>query len=106
MTLYKRGNIYWAYVSIDGVRHHRLMLLGRVPFRGSPSELMYQHQHAPLPLEQLKDVPQSFVVLLERLLQKDPAKRPQSPAELQALLRTLRRTQNLRWPTPASQTPI
>ena len=64
------------------------MLLGRVPFRGSPSELMYQHQHAPLPLEQLKDVPQSFVVLLERLLQKDPAKRPQSPAELQALLRT------------------
>ena len=65
------------------------MLLGRVPFRGSPSELMYQHQHAPLPLEQLKDVPQSFAVLLERLLQKDPAKRPQSPAELQALLRTL-----------------
>jgi len=23
MTLYKRGNIYWAYVSIDGVRHAR-----------------------------------------------------------------------------------
>jgi TolB-like protein len=51
---------------------------------------MYQHQHAPLPLEQLKDVPGPLVVLLETLLQKDPAKRPQSPAELQALLRTLR----------------
>jgi tetratricopeptide (TPR) repeat protein len=30
-----------------------------------------------------------LVVLLETLLQKDPAKRPQSPAELQALLHTL-----------------
>ena len=52
------------------------MLIGRVPFRGSPSELMYQHQHAALPVEQLKGVPQSFVVLLERLLQKDPRETP------------------------------
>ena len=33
---------------------------------------MYQHQHAPLPLEQLEDVPQPVVVLLEKLLEKDP----------------------------------
>ncbi|HTD17691.1 MAG TPA: serine/threonine-protein kinase, partial [Chthoniobacterales bacterium] len=66
------------------------MLTGRVAFRGAPGEVMYQHQHAPLPLEQIKDVPQPLVILLEALLQKDPAKRPQSPAELQALLRTLR----------------
>ena len=65
------------------------MLTGQTPFRGSPSEVMYQHQHAALPLEQVKDVPQPFVVLLEALLQKDPAKRPQSPSELQVLLRPL-----------------
>jgi hypothetical protein len=39
------------------------MLTGRVPFRGAPGEVMHQHQHAPLPLEQLKDVPQPLVVL-------------------------------------------
>jgi serine/threonine protein kinase len=66
------------------------MLTGRAPFRGSPAELMYKHQHTALPLEKLKDVPQPFVVLLEALLQKDPARRPKNPAELQALLRTLR----------------
>jgi serine/threonine protein kinase len=48
------------------------MLIGRVPFRGSPSELMYQHQHAALPVEQLKGVPQPVVVLIEALLEKDP----------------------------------
>src|SRR5271167_4016744 len=30
------------------------MLTGKVPFRGTPAEVMYRHQHAPLPLEQLK----------------------------------------------------
>jgi TolB-like protein len=65
------------------------MLTGRAPFRGAPGEVMHQHQHAPLPLEQLTEVPHPLVVLLETLLQKDPAKRPQSPAELQALLQTL-----------------
>src|ERR1700692_3339527 len=30
------------------------MLTGEVPFRGTPAEVMYKHQHAPLPLEQLK----------------------------------------------------
>jgi hypothetical protein len=23
MSLFKRGNIWWAYVSIDGIRHHK-----------------------------------------------------------------------------------
>ena len=48
------------------------MVTGQAPFRGSSAEVMYQHQHAPLPLEQLKDVPQPVVVLLEVLLEKDP----------------------------------
>ena len=58
------------------------MLTGRAPFRGSPSEVMYEHQHARLPLEQLRDVPQPVVVLLEALLEKNPARRIRSPAEL------------------------
>src|SRR5258708_10620453 len=45
-----------------------------ISFRGSSVEVMYQHQHAPLPLEQLEDVPQPVVVLLEVLLEKDPGR--------------------------------
>ena len=58
------------------------MLTGRAPFRGSLAEAMYQHQSASLPVEQLRDVPQPLIVLLEVLLEKDPAQRFQSPAEL------------------------
>jgi serine/threonine protein kinase len=65
------------------------MLIGRVPFRGSPSELMYQHQHAPLPLERLKGVSQPVVVLLEVLLEKDPVRRFQTPAELLKAMPTI-----------------
>jgi hypothetical protein len=43
---------------------------------------MYQHQHTPLPLEQLIDVPQPINVLLQVLLEKDPKRRFQNPAEL------------------------
>jgi serine/threonine protein kinase len=66
------------------------MVTGRPPFRGNPSELMHQHQHAALPLAELRDVPQPLVALLETLLQKDPAKRPQSPAELLKAMPTIR----------------
>ena len=59
-----------------------MMVTGKPPFRGTPAEVMYQHQHAPLPLERLKDVPQPLVVLLEKLLEKDPAQRFQTPNEL------------------------
>ncbi len=58
------------------------MITGRTPFRGTPAEVMYQHQHAPLPLEQLVDVPQPIVVLLQVLLEKDPKWRFQNPTEL------------------------
>jgi serine/threonine protein kinase/tetratricopeptide (TPR) repeat protein len=58
------------------------MLTGKAPFQGTPSEVMHQHQHAPLPLEQLEDVPQPVIVLLEALLEKDPARRFQNPTEL------------------------
>ena len=56
---------------------------------GTPAEVMYQHQHAPLPLERLKDVPQPVVVLLEMLLEKDPAQRFQTPTELLKAIPTI-----------------
>ena len=58
------------------------MLTCTAPFRGTPSEVMHQHQHASLPLEQLEDVPQPVVVLLAVLLEKDPTRRFQDPTEL------------------------
>jgi hypothetical protein len=58
-----------------------VMVTGQTPFRGPSAEVMYQHQHAPLPLERLKDVPQPVVVLLQNLLEKDPAQRFQTPSE-------------------------
>ena len=58
------------------------MMTGKAPFRGSPGEVMFQHQHAPLSFEQLQGVPQPVVVLLRVLLEKDPARRFQKPTEL------------------------
>jgi serine/threonine protein kinase len=66
-----------------------VMVTGQTPFRGPSAEVMYQHQHAPLPLERLKDVPQPVVVLLEKLLQKDPAQRFQAPNELLKAMPTI-----------------
>ena len=68
--LYSLGVVLWQ------------MLAGQTPFRGSSNEVRNQHQHAPLPLEELKDVPQQAILLIEVLLQKDPARRFQTPAEL------------------------
>jgi len=59
-----------------------VMVTGQTPFRGPSAEVMYQHQHAPLRFEQLNDVPKPVVVLLEKLLEKDPAQRFQNPTEL------------------------
>src|SRR5208283_583651 len=59
-----------------------VMVTGKTPFQGPAADVMYRHQHTPLPLEQLKDVPQPVVILLEKLLEKDPGRRFQDPAEL------------------------
>ena len=68
--LYSLGVVLWE------------MVTGDVVFRGSPAEVMYQHQHTPLPVEQLEAVPQPVVVLLDILLEKDPAQRFRTPNEL------------------------
>jgi serine/threonine protein kinase len=68
--LYSLGVVLWQ------------MMTGHAVFRGSPAEVMYQHQHAPLPLERLSSLSQPVIVLLEVLLEKEPARRFQSPTEL------------------------
>jgi predicted ATPase len=65
------------------------MVTGKTPFRGTPGEVMYQHQHTPLPLEELEGVPQPLVVLLEALLEKDPGRRFQNPGELLKAIPTI-----------------
>jgi predicted ATPase len=66
-----------------------LMFTGKPLFSGTSGEVMYQHQHVPLPLEKLKHIPQPAALLLEVLLQKDPARRFQSPAELFKVIPTI-----------------
>jgi serine/threonine protein kinase len=66
------------------------MLTGKVPFTGTTVQVMGQHLHAPLPLQQVKNIPEAAVVLLKRMLEKDPARRPQNPSELRAEVRAVR----------------
>jgi hypothetical protein len=75
--LYSLGVVLWE------------MVTGKTPFGGTPGEVMHQHQHAPLPLDLLEDVPQPVVVLLEVLLEKDPGRRFQNPAELLLVMSTI-----------------
>jgi serine/threonine protein kinase/predicted ATPase len=72
------------------------MVAGKVPFRGTAGEVMHQHQHTPLPLEELKDVPQPAVALLKAMLEKDPARRFQSPNELLKAMPTITGTLDAR----------
>jgi eukaryotic-like serine/threonine-protein kinase len=76
--LYSLGVILWE------------MLTGQPPFQGAPTELMHRHQHEPLPLGKLKDVPKSVTALLKVLLQKDPERRFQVPNELSNALLTIK----------------
>jgi tetratricopeptide (TPR) repeat protein len=75
--LYSLGLVLWK------------MVTGHALFAGSPAEVMYLHQHEQLPLKQLEDVPQPVLVLLETLLEKDPGRRFQNPAELLKVIPTI-----------------
>ena len=66
------------------------MLTGQVPFRDPAVDVTHQHQHAALPLQELGGIPQPLAVLLELLLEKDPARRFQNPAELLKVMPTVR----------------
>src|ERR1700722_773059 len=67
------------------------MLTGNVPFTGTTAELIRQHLCAPLPLDRLEHVPKPVVALLQSMLEKDPALRPQDPSVLQAELNAVKK---------------
>ena len=58
------------------------LLTGRCPFRGSQAKVMSAHLSSPPPFEELGAFPTPVVGLLAHLLEKDPARRPATPAEL------------------------
>jgi TolB-like protein len=62
------------------------VLSGKLPFQGSPVDLMYQHQHAALPEQKVESAPAPVIALLQILLAKDPGERFQDPARLQKAL--------------------
>jgi serine/threonine protein kinase/TPR repeat protein len=58
------------------------MLTGRTPFSGSMVQIMSQHLTRTPPFDQLAGTPAEVIHLLEHLLEKDAAKRPQTPSDL------------------------
>ena len=58
------------------------MLTGRPPYSGSVAQIMSQHLYKPIPIEPLADIPSGVTALIEKMMQKDREKRPQTPAEL------------------------
>jgi Protein kinase domain len=66
------------------------MVAGRPPFEGTAAELMHKHLRTTLPTAQLHNLQQPLVALLEVLLDKDPARRFQNPAELLKTIPTIK----------------
>jgi serine/threonine protein kinase len=62
------------------------MLAGQVPFAGSLAQVMSQHLHKPPPLEKLQNLPECVGAVVGHMIEKDPAKRPQTPGALRAEL--------------------
>lgn len=58
------------------------MLTGRPPYSGSVAQIMSQHLYKPIPTEPLANMPPCVTALIEKMMQKDRDKRPQTPAEL------------------------
>jgi serine/threonine protein kinase/Tfp pilus assembly protein PilF len=62
------------------------MLTGKLPFDGTRDDIRQKQLSGALPLDQLKGIPRTVVDLIKRMLERDPAKRPQSPAALKEQL--------------------
>jgi tetratricopeptide (TPR) repeat protein len=67
-----------------------VMLSGKVPFQGGLCEVLQKQESELPPFETLEHVPGPVVELLKCLLDKEPAKRPQTPLELQNRIRALK----------------
>jgi serine/threonine protein kinase/tetratricopeptide (TPR) repeat protein len=65
-------------------------LTAKVPFTGTTFEVISQHLHSPLPLDQLKEIPLPIIGLLKKMLAKGPDERQQTPSELRSELRALK----------------
>lgn len=63
------------------------MLVGQAPFGGSLAQVMSQHLHKPPPLEKLQNLPPCLRAVVEKMIAKDPARRPQTPAALRVELK-------------------
>lgn len=62
------------------------MLTAKLPFDGTREEIRENQLSGALPLDELKATPHSTVDLIKRMLNVEPAKRPQSPAALKEQL--------------------
>jgi serine/threonine protein kinase/TPR repeat protein len=58
------------------------MLTGRPPYSGSVAQIMSQHLYKPIPIEPLANIPPYVTAIIEKMMQKDRDKRPQTPADL------------------------
>jgi serine/threonine protein kinase/tetratricopeptide (TPR) repeat protein len=77
------------------------MLSGDVPFKGTTTEVIRQHLCAPLPLDRLEHLPKAVVGLLQSMLEKDPALRPQDPSALQLKISEVKKTLRPSDPAPS-----
>ena len=96
-----RSDIYSLGVSMW------FMLTGRVPFGGPLAQVMSHQLNAEPPFAMLKGVPAQVVVLLRKMLAKDPTARPQSAAALRKLLEQI--TEELAgtgFTAPAKHSPV
>ena len=70
------------------------MLAGHPPFSGSVAQIMSQHLYKPLPEAPLAGQPPYVIELLRKMMEKDRAKRPQTPIDLrQDIIQCLERLQ-------------
>jgi serine/threonine protein kinase/tetratricopeptide (TPR) repeat protein len=76
-----------------------VMLTGQAPFHGAITEVMHKHVYEAPPVERLEHVPGPVVSLIESLLEKDPAKRPQTPYQLQTMIQEVREKIGVDFPT-------
>src|SRR5260370_33991459 len=62
------------------------MLTGKPPFTGAAGEVMSHHLYKAIPLEPLSNQPTVVIDLVQRMMEKDRERRPQSAAELRQLI--------------------